>query len=125
MRRQDTWLGLADRLCMDRTVVVAVCAFLNMRRDCDWIAYELGLSIDTVQRIHASAKPLLRQSRREVKAPAGDRECAYCGTRHELTRDHIIPRSRGGTDDPSNLVWACRNCNAAKGNRTPQEWLCA
>ena len=39
-----------------------------------------------------------------------------------LTIDHIIPRSRGGTDDPDNLQLLCAQCNSTKGNRT-QEYL--
>jgi hypothetical protein len=31
--------------------------------------------------------------------------------------DHVIPRSKGGTDAPQNLVLACRSCNSSKGNR--------
>ncbi len=37
------------------------------------------------------------------------------------TIDHVLPRSRGGTDDPENLVTACRPCNTRKANRTPEE----
>ncbi len=50
--------------------------------------------------------------------------CLYCGKTHrtkELTRDHVIPLSRGGIDCWSNVVTACRRCNARKGNRTPEE----
>lgn len=35
-----------------------------------------------------------------------------------LTIDHIIPRSRGGTDDPDNLQLLCAACNSTKGDRT-------
>lgn len=31
--------------------------------------------------------------------------------------DHIIPHSKGGTDDRSNLIVCCRQCNISKGNR--------
>jgi 5-methylcytosine-specific restriction endonuclease McrA len=33
------------------------------------------------------------------------------------TVDHVIPKSMGGTDDPENLVAACRSCNSSKGPR--------
>jgi 5-methylcytosine-specific restriction endonuclease McrA len=48
-------------------------------------------------------------------------ECAYCGSRRELTIDHIIPSSRGGKTNFENCITACRPCNNAKGNRTPNE----
>lgn len=41
--------------------------------------------------------------------------CAYCGEARPLTRDHKIPLVRGGTDDISNIVPACRPCNSRKG----------
>jgi hypothetical protein len=50
--------------------------------------------------------------------------CLYCGDRFTpdlLTRDHIQPRSRGGSERWTNLVTACRRCNQRKGNRTPEE----
>lgn len=48
--------------------------------------------------------------------------CQYCHEkRHDLTIDHIIPRSRGGTDSWENVVAACLKCNIKKGNRTPKE----
>lgn len=31
--------------------------------------------------------------------------------------DHIIPVSKGGTNEESNLRWACRSCNCSRGNR--------
>jgi 5-methylcytosine-specific restriction endonuclease McrA len=50
--------------------------------------------------------------------------CQYCGERKitaELTFDHVLPRSRGGRTEWENIVMACRECNASKGSRTPQE----
>lgn len=48
-------------------------------------------------------------------------ECAYCGSKRELTIDHIIPSSRGGKTNFDNCITACRPCNNAKGSRTPNE----
>ena len=50
--------------------------------------------------------------------------CAYCGQRFgfaDLTREHIVPVSRGGQDVWMNCITACRACNGRKGNRTPEE----
>jgi 5-methylcytosine-specific restriction endonuclease McrA len=50
--------------------------------------------------------------------------CQYCGARLSMstgTRDHVVPRSRGGADTLANVVAACRACNSRKDARTPQE----
>ncbi|MBX2838559.1 MAG: HNH endonuclease [Gammaproteobacteria bacterium] len=50
--------------------------------------------------------------------------CMYCGNSFhpsELSRDHIIPTSRGGKDCWTNCVTACRRCNNRKGNKTPEQ----
>ena len=50
--------------------------------------------------------------------------CAYCGsTRHPLTADHLLARSRGGGDVPSNIVPACEACNQAKGTMDWREYM--
>jgi 5-methylcytosine-specific restriction endonuclease McrA len=49
-------------------------------------------------------------------------KCAYCGSyKKNLTIDHVIPKSRGGTSSFENCVASCRTCNAAKRNLTPKE----
>ncbi len=47
--------------------------------------------------------------------------CVYCGSRHALTLDHLVPRSKGGRSSWDNLLTACRKCNAQKGDLTPEE----
>ena len=54
--------------------------------------------------------------------------CQYCGRhmnelkpRESLTRDHLIPLSRGGTNEWTNVVTACSGCNARKGNHLAAE----
>lgn len=46
-------------------------------------------------------------------------ECATCGAQKDITIDHVIPLSRGGTDDLENLVLLCRTCNSKKGDNNP------
>lgn len=48
-------------------------------------------------------------------------ECQYCGTRRDLTLDHVLPSSRGGKHAWTNLATACKRCNAKKGDYTPEE----
>lgn len=48
--------------------------------------------------------------------------CQYCGDRfaaHDLTFDHVVPRSKGGRTVWSNVVASCSSCNLLKGNRLP------
>ena len=50
--------------------------------------------------------------------------CMYCGNEYpdgHLTRDHVVPLSRGGRDCWSNVVAACKGCNARKADRLPEE----
>src|SRR5437879_13883127 len=50
--------------------------------------------------------------------------CQYCSlvvAAGELTRDHVVPRSRGGLSTWENLVACCHPCNRQKGNQTPAE----
>jgi 5-methylcytosine-specific restriction endonuclease McrA len=53
-----------------------------------------------------------------------DHRCLYCGeqfSRCDLTRDHVLPMSRGGKDRWENVVAACKRCNWQKDNQTPEE----
>lgn len=50
--------------------------------------------------------------------------CQYCGDHfktHELTFDHVMPRSKGGKTNWENIVAACRPCNTKKGNWLPDQ----
>ena len=50
--------------------------------------------------------------------------CLYCGNHFkevQLSRDHVHPLSRGGTDRWTNVVTACKRCNARKGNLLIEE----
>jgi len=60
---------------------------------------------------------------REYLLEKWGRKCAYCGKKDvPLEIEHIVPRSRGGSDRVSNLTIACHECNQTKGNQTAEEF---
>ena len=83
---------------------------------------------------HSYAMPSVIRLNRFVNAPykgvtltrqnvfkRDNNECQYCGTRKDLTLDHVVPSSKGGAHTWTNLVTACKRCNAKKGDYTPEE----
>lgn len=48
-------------------------------------------------------------------------KCVYCGSRSELTIDHVVPKSKGGKTSWENLVTACMECNNTKDNKLLHE----
>lgn len=52
--------------------------------------------------------------------------CRYCGAQAPqvlLEVDHVMPRSRGGSDTQGNLVTSCEDCNGGKAATLPEDWL--
>ena len=50
-----------------------------------------------------------------------DWTCQYCGSRSNLTVDHVVPRSKGGPSSWENIVASCAPCNRRKGNSLPRQ----
>ena len=50
-----------------------------------------------------------------------DWTCQYCGSRSNLTVDHVVPRSKGGPSSWENIVASCAPCNRRKGNALPRQ----
>lgn len=48
--------------------------------------------------------------------------CSYCGRRIKLTKDHVIPVSKGGLTVRRNVIPACERCNSSKSNDDMDEW---
>jgi len=60
---------------------------------------------------------------REYLLEKWGRKCAYCGKKNvPLEIEHIIPKSRGGSNRVDNLTLACRECNQKKDNMTAEEF---
>lgn len=79
---------------------------------------------------HVRQQPTAHVRQRPIKSVAhavytrDKSACRYCGTQlksGQRTLDHVLPKSRGGLRQPSNLVTACRPCNNRKAERTPDE----
>lgn len=66
----------------------------------------------------SEAKRLWREA---IKAE-WDYSCAYCGSQHHLTLDHVQPKIRGGHNITSNVVPACLKCNQSKGSNHWLSW---
>ena len=89
-------------------------------------------SVSLVIKVPAVVR-LLRAFRRHAKPVKFSRvniyardnyKCQYCGKKasmHELTYDHVVPRSQGGRTEWTNIVTCCYECNRKKGGRTPQQ----
>lgn len=77
---------------------------------------------ETLRRESQRRPPIPSDVRRAVFERDGS-ACAYCGDRGgPFHLDHIIPWSRGGKHDVSNLTVACMTCNVSKGAMTADEW---
>lgn len=93
-----------------------------------WFTEELR---DALER-HGMESPVHLKQPRPVVQRLAERDgwdCFYCRTTLEgkpdrpiPTIDHLVPRSRGGTNHAENLVLCCQSCNSSKGARTPEEW---
>jgi len=87
------WKLRAETLSLPRPVVIRLVSYVRVPRD-------------THRR---------KITRRAVFARDGWR-CQYCGTRSNLTVDHVVPRSKGGHSTWENIVASCAPCNRRKGN---------
>lgn len=59
-------------------------------------------------------------------SPGGKVYCHYCRDELKLrsrTLDHVVPKSKGGSSGPDNLVSCCQRCNKAKGNMDYSQFL--
>ena len=62
----------------------------------------------------------IREWQREHALP---NECVFCGSTENLTTDHLIPQSRGGSGSGDNLVLSCQSCNSSRNDKGVFEWL--
>lgn len=99
----------------------------NPASDEDWIsAVNFRIQVPRVIRLFGYdrvPRNVVKFNRRNVFLRDENR-CQYCSRKfstHDLSLDHVMPRSRGGETNWENIVSACLRCNVRKGGRTPQE----
>lgn len=63
------------------------------------------------------------ESLREQVFERDDHTCQYCGAKGGVLEcDHVVPISKGGTNEPGNLATACSTCNRQKRAKLIAEW---
>jgi 5-methylcytosine-specific restriction endonuclease McrA len=97
MLEHATWELRSEHTAIPRPVVIRLVTFVKVPRD-------------THRR---------KITRRAVFARDGW-TCQYCGSRSNLTVDHVIPRSKGGASSWENIVASCAPCNRRKGDHLPE-----
>lgn len=106
-----SWAKRLDRFTLMDSISIERVSFDTQRimnADISGVAYQKGTLYGNETRAY------LRQK--------WNGDCAYCGKKGEEV-EHLLPRSRGGTNRISNLVWSCRKCNEKKGTLTLEEFL--
>ncbi|MAE60492.1 MAG: HNH endonuclease [Planctomycetaceae bacterium] len=93
----------------------------------DWVqTVRLRIAVPKIIRVFGYDRlPMqkVKLNRRNIYA-RDNNICQYCGNKHsthELSLDHVLPRSQGGQSNWDNLVCCCVHCNARKGGRTPAQ----
>jgi 5-methylcytosine-specific restriction endonuclease McrA len=112
-----SWQDSVKAVCMDRVQIIS--EYDQVVRS---PSFEMRLP--SVISLKEYVQPSRRPAFTRFNVFLRDRfACQYCGDKfptHELTFDHVIPRSRGGRTTWQNVVAACSSCNLIKGNRMPK-----
>ncbi len=77
--------------------------------------------IRLVSYVHVPREAHKRKITRRAVFARDGWQCQYCGSRSNLTVDHVIPRSKGGGSTWENIVASCAPCNRRKGDRLPRQ----
>jgi 5-methylcytosine-specific restriction endonuclease McrA len=98
MVEHATWELRSERASLPRPVVIRLVSYVRVPRD-----------------------PQRRKITRRAVFARDSWSCQYCGSRSNLTVDHVIPRSKGGGSTWENIVASCAPCNRRKGDSLPTQ----
>ena len=109
-----TWVKLLQSRCVN---VAEICV--------EHVKFDLQLMENPdIQGQDYQRGSLYECERRQFVLTRGNHTCAYCGAQNvPLEQDHVQPKSKGGSNRPSNFVPACHPCNQAKSNQSVDEFL--
>src|SRR3984885_6139174 len=110
-----SWQDAIKAVCLDRVSIVS-----SYDRIIKSPSFEMF--IPSVVSLKEYVKPARHPAFTRFNVFLRDRfTCQYCGSRDDLTFDHVIPRSKGGRTTWENVVTACAPCNLRKSDRLPRE----
>ncbi len=108
----ETWVRRLSKLCPIAGISLELVKFdtqLMQNAEINGVLYQQGT--------------LAGYETRQYLLEKFQRKCAYCGKKDiALQIEHIVPRSRGGTNSVTNLTLACEKCNQKKGTKTASEF---
>lgn len=108
----ESWVNKLIRLCPLTHI-----SYENVKFDTQL------MNDSTIKGIEYQQGTLMGYEIKEYLLEKFNRRCVYCGkTNVPLEIEHIIPKSRGGSNRIDNLAIACRECNQAKDNKTAEEF---
>ena len=108
-----SWQDTIKAVFLDRVNIVA-----EYDRTVRSVSFEMKLP--SVVSLKSYVKPTRNPAFTRFNVFLRDRfQCQYCGSKDDLTFDHVLPRSRGGRTTWDNVVTACAGCNLMKGGLLP------
>jgi len=106
------WQETVKAVCMERVLIAA-------EYDVTVRSQRFEMRIPSVVVLKDYVKPRKRVAFTRFNLFLRDEfSCQYCGARHDLTFDHVVPRALGGVTSWENVVAACAPCNLRKGSKT-------
>lgn len=109
----STWVNKLIRFCAVESVIMELVRFDTQK-----------MMNPEIQGKEYQQGTLFQYECREYLLEKFNRTCAYCNAKEvPLEIEHIIPRSKGGSNRISNLTLACRPCNQKKGSQDIKDFL--
>lgn len=124
----NPWMKPHEDVSLEKAICLAYLGKVNVLATYDAVVCSpsMVMQIPTVVRLKKPTPHTMidvKFSRPRVYQRDGHK-CQYCGEKkqvRDLNYDHVIPRSKGGPTNWTNIVTSCHVCNNRKRNRTPKE----